>query len=150
MLDMANPALFFAASWILIITPGPDMLYVITRGISQGRKAGIISALGVTLGILVHTVFAALGLAMILRTSAIAFLFVKYLGAFYLTYLGQNDLNRVFNPFEQVDNSASRNYQGTGLGLALTKKLVELHGGEIWAQSNGEGQGSVFRFIIPT
>ena len=87
-MDMTNFAIFFAASWILILTPGPDMLYVITRGISQGRKAGVISAIGVTLGILVHTIFAAFGLAMILRTSAVAFLAVKYAGAVYLIYLG--------------------------------------------------------------
>jgi threonine/homoserine/homoserine lactone efflux protein len=87
-MDWSNFALFFAASWILIITPGPDMIYVITRGISQGRKAGVISAIGVTLGILVHTVFAAFGLAIILRTSALAFLAVKFAGAGYLVYLG--------------------------------------------------------------
>ena len=87
-MDCSNFALFFAASWILIITPGPDMIYVITRGISQGRKAGVISAIGVTLGILVHTVFAAFGLAIILRTSALAFLAVKFGGAAYLLYLG--------------------------------------------------------------
>jgi len=87
-MEWSNFALFFAASWILIITPGPDMIYVITRGISQGRKAGVISAVGVTLGILVHTIFAAFGLAMILRTSALAFLAVKFSGAGYLIYLG--------------------------------------------------------------
>ena len=50
------------------------------------------------------------------------------------------DLQRIFNPFEQVDNSASRKYQGTGLGLSLTRRLVELHGGRIWAESKGEGK----------
>ncbi len=88
MMDWSNFALFFAASWILIITPGPDMVYVITRGVSQGRRAGIVSAAGVTLGILVHTFFAACGLAIILRTSAMAFLLVKLAGAVYLIYLG--------------------------------------------------------------
>lgn len=88
MLEWSNLALFFAASWILIITPGPDMVYVITRGVSQGRRAGMVSAAGVTLGILVHTLFAACGLAIILRTSAMAFLVVKLAGAAYLIYLG--------------------------------------------------------------
>ncbi len=87
-MEWSSFALFFAASWILIITPGPDMIYVITRGVSQGRKAGVISAVGVTLGILVHTFFAAFGLAIILRTSALAFLAVKFVGAGYLVYLG--------------------------------------------------------------
>jgi signal transduction histidine kinase len=59
------------------------------------------------------------------------------------------DLERIFEPFEQADNSAGRKFQGTGLGLALTKKMVELHGGRIWAESEGEGQGSHFHFIIP-
>ncbi|MBI1882220.1 MAG: LysE family translocator [Chloroflexi bacterium] len=88
LIDPTNFSLFVAASWALIIAPGPDMLYVITRGMSQGRKAGLLSALGVTLGILVHTVFAAMGLAMLLQTSALAFLAVKYIGALYLIYLG--------------------------------------------------------------
>ncbi len=87
-MDWSTFAIFSATSWILIITPGPDMIYVITRGISQGRKAGVISAIGVNLGILVHTAFAAFGLAIILRTSALAFLAVKFAGAAYLIYLG--------------------------------------------------------------
>jgi len=59
------------------------------------------------------------------------------------------ELQQIFNPFEQADNTASRKYQGTGLGLTLTKSLVELHGGRIWAESEGEGSGSTFSFIIP-
>ena len=63
--------------------------------------------------------------------------------------LKTQDLVRIFEPFEQLDNSASRKFQGTGLGLALTKKMVELHGGRVWAESEGEGKGSRFHFIIP-
>ena len=88
MFDTTSFALFFVASWALILTPGPDMLYVLTRGIVQGHRAGVISALGVTLGILVHTLAAAFGLAVLLQTSAVAFLVVKYIGALYLIYLG--------------------------------------------------------------
>jgi len=60
----------------------------------------------------------------------------------------QEDLERIFNPFEQVENSASRRFQGTGLGLSLTKQLVELHGGRIWVESEVEGKGSAFRFVF--
>jgi signal transduction histidine kinase len=59
------------------------------------------------------------------------------------------DQENIFKPFEQADGSSSRRYQGTGLGLALTKRLVELHGGKIWVESKGEGKGSTFYFIIP-
>ncbi|MBW1782481.1 MAG: hypothetical protein JRL30_17275 [Deltaproteobacteria bacterium] len=59
------------------------------------------------------------------------------------------DQELIFRPFEQVDSSSSREYQGTGLGLSLSKNLVELHGGRIWVESDGEGKGSTFRFIIP-
>jgi threonine/homoserine/homoserine lactone efflux protein len=88
MFDVSSLTLFIAASWVLILTPGPDTLYVLTRGIAQGKQAGVISALGVTLGIFVHTLAAAFGLALVLQTSVLAFLIVKYVGALYLLYLG--------------------------------------------------------------
>jgi hypothetical protein len=58
-------------------------------------------------------------------------------------------LERLFHPFEQVESVASRKFQGTGLGLALARSLVELHGGVIWAESEGETRGSTFRFVLP-
>jgi threonine/homoserine/homoserine lactone efflux protein len=88
LIEPAKFILFVGVSWALIIAPGPDMFYVITRGVTQGRRAGMLSALGVICGILVHTVAAAFGLTLILQTSASAFLLVKYLGAIYLITLG--------------------------------------------------------------
>ncbi len=63
--------------------------------------------------------------------------------------LNSKDLDRIFSPFEQVENSLSRKFRGTGLGLSLTKRLVNLHGGRIWAESEGEGKGSNFRIQLP-
>ena len=60
-----------------------------------------------------------------------------------------DDLERIFNPFEQVDSTETRDFEGTGLGLALTKKLLELHGGTIWAESGGAGKGSAFHLVLP-
>jgi signal transduction histidine kinase len=63
--------------------------------------------------------------------------------------IAARDQERVFGEFEQVDSSYAKKQQGTGLGLALTKRLVELHGGRIWVESKGEGEGSCFTFSIP-
>jgi len=63
--------------------------------------------------------------------------------------INPGDLERIFEPFEQGDNSSSRRFQGTGLGLTLTRRMVELHGGHIWAESEGQGKGSRFRFVLP-
>lgn len=63
--------------------------------------------------------------------------------------LTQEDLERIFNPFEQVDGSKNRKFGGTGLGLSITRNLVQLHGGKVWAESGGKGKGSTFSFIIP-
>jgi PAS domain S-box-containing protein len=63
--------------------------------------------------------------------------------------LAAEDLERIFAPFEQADNSPARRYPGTGLGLSLCRQMVELHGGAIWAESVGKEKGSRFTFVIP-
>ncbi len=63
--------------------------------------------------------------------------------------IAAEDLQRIFTPFEQVESSVSRKYAGTGLGLSLTKQLVELHHGTAWAESAGPGRGSTFSFLLP-
>ena len=80
--------LYVLASLALIATPGQDMLYVISRSLAQGRLAGVCSAVGVCLGILVHTALAALGVGAILVASEALFLALKLVGAAYLVYLG--------------------------------------------------------------
>jgi threonine/homoserine/homoserine lactone efflux protein len=81
-------ALYVAASLALIATPGQDMIYVIGRALAQGRIAGLCSAVGVCLGILVHTALAAIGVGAILQASESLFAGLKYAGAAYLVYLG--------------------------------------------------------------
>jgi len=86
--DSRALGLYVAASLALIATPGQDMMYVVSRSLAQGRVAGLASAVGVCLGILVHTAAAALGVGAILRASETLFLAVKLAGAAYLIYLG--------------------------------------------------------------
>ena len=80
--------LFLSAAIAINITPGPDMIYILSRTIAQGRKIGIASSFGVCSGALVHIFAAAFGLSAILATSAMAFSVIKYAGAAYLVYLG--------------------------------------------------------------
>jgi threonine/homoserine/homoserine lactone efflux protein len=85
-------SLFLLAALGLLLIPGPSVLYVVTRSVEQGRRAGLASVLGIELASLVHTAAAALGLSAVLLTSALAFSVVKYLGAAYLIYLGLRTL----------------------------------------------------------
>lgn len=88
----ANIALFVAAALVVIVAPGPDNIYVLTRGATQGREVALASAWGMCSGLLFHTTLAAVGLSAILARSAVAFSVVKYAGAAYLIYLGLRTL----------------------------------------------------------
>jgi threonine/homoserine/homoserine lactone efflux protein len=81
-------ALFIVSGFLLNITPGQDTLYIVGRTVSQGRRAGMLSVLGISSGCVVHTIAAAYGLAAILATSANAYVVIKFAGAAYLAYLG--------------------------------------------------------------
>src|SRR6478736_1851982 len=87
MIEAAWP-LFALASVLLIVTPGQDMMLVMSRSVAQGAAAGVVTAAGVSVGLLGHTVLATLGLGAILRTSEWLFLALKLAGAAYLIYLG--------------------------------------------------------------
>lgn len=81
-------ALFLAATSVLVITPGPVIMYIIACTVDRGYKAGLISVIGVGVGTLAHVIAAAIGISAILRSSMLAFAVVKYAGAAYLIYLG--------------------------------------------------------------
>jgi len=88
MFGIQNFEAFLIASIFMNITPGADTLYILGRSISQGKKAGILSALGISTGAIIHIIFATLGLSILLAKSATAFEVLKYLGAIYLIVLG--------------------------------------------------------------
>jgi len=89
----------------LILIPGPAVLLTLARAIGGGRRVGLATGLGIAVGDLVHTLFAAIGLSALLMTSALAFEVVKYLGAAYLVYLG---LRAIFAKADALDLPASR------------------------------------------
>ena len=86
-MEVSSLIYFIAVSMLLTIAPGPDILYVITQSITQGKRAGIATALGLCTGLIVHTTAAAFGASAILQQSAIAFQILKYAGAIYLFFL---------------------------------------------------------------
>lgn len=85
---------FVGASIALLLTPGPAVLYIVTRSVDQGRLVGFVSVLGICTGTMVHVIAATLGLSALLVSSALAFTAVKYVGAAYLIALGIQTLVR--------------------------------------------------------
>lgn len=86
--DPATLGVFALASLVFFVVPGPSVIYIVTRSITQGRMAGIVSLLGVALGATAHIAAAALGLSALLVRSVVAFNVLKYAGAAYLVYVG--------------------------------------------------------------
>lgn len=122
-MEFSQIILFAVASLALIAAPGPDMIYVLTRGVSGGKKIGLYSAGGVTIGILVHTLLAAVGLAALFKTSPIAFMIVKYAGAAYLLFLGIKTFITTNNISTEKEPAKGNNYKSAfGQGV-LTNVL---------------------------
>jgi len=86
--DLPHLLAFIAAGWLLNLTPGPDVLYVVTNSLRSGVRAGVMAGLGITAGCFVHIFAAAVGVGTLMATSATAFTVLKYIGAAYLLYLG--------------------------------------------------------------
>jgi len=86
--DAQHLLLFIAAGWLLNLTPGPDVLYIVTNSLRSGLKAGIVAGLGITTGCFVHVFAAAVGVGALLAASATAFTVLKWAGAAYLLYMG--------------------------------------------------------------
>jgi threonine/homoserine/homoserine lactone efflux protein len=124
---MPDIALFLVASALLTIAPGPDVVYVLTRGIAQGRKAGFAAALGFAAGCIFHTLLAALGIAAIIRSSPLAFDLVRYAGAAYLVWIGIQAIRHAsaFSLGVASDERALRTiFRQSVIGNALNPKVT--------------------------
>lgn len=86
--DLPQLLLFIAAGWLLNLTPGPDVLYIVSNALRSGARAGIVAALGIVGGCFVHVFAAAIGVSALLATSATAFTVLKWIGAAYLLWMG--------------------------------------------------------------
>lgn len=120
-------AAFISASLLLAITPGPGVLYIVTRSLVQGRRAGLASVAGVALGNLANAIGAALGLAALFAVSSTAFLIIKYLGAAYLVYLGIKTLRGAAGqPRPQTPDVRKSHVFRDGLWVALLNPKTTL------------------------
>lgn len=87
MIEFTNLYMFIITSFLLCLAPGPDNIYVLTQGITKGKKAALITTLGLCTGLIIHTTAAVLGISVIFKTSQLVFDIVKYLGVLYLLYI---------------------------------------------------------------
>jgi threonine/homoserine/homoserine lactone efflux protein len=87
-MDTSQLLLFIAAGLLLNLTPGPDVLYIVTNAMRSGKRAGVVAALGITAGCFVHIFAAALGVSALMAASSTAFTVLKWAGAAYLVYVG--------------------------------------------------------------
>lgn len=100
MFTLSSLMIFIGASILLILIPGPDLIFAVTQGMTNGRKAGVYTAVGLSLGSIVHTLAAALGLSIIITTSATAFSLFKWAGALYLFYLAYKSIKYRKSPIQ--------------------------------------------------
>jgi threonine/homoserine/homoserine lactone efflux protein len=137
---------FFTAALLLAITPGPGIMYVLTRSMAGGRREGILSSLGTLVGGLVHVVAAALGISVVLATSAVAYQAVRWAGAAYLIFLGirmirtadQSDLDSLAkasgDPFRQGIVTEVLNPKTALFFLSFIPQFVDRTAGGVFAQ----------------
>jgi threonine/homoserine/homoserine lactone efflux protein len=120
MLELSRLPVFLFASLILLLTPGPAVLYIIARSLDQGRLAGLVSVASIEIGNSFHVIAAALGVSALLMSSALAFSAVKYLGAAYLVYLGLRKLfsNAEAQPAVTVERQRLRTIFSQGVVVA--------------------------------
>jgi len=115
MLSLDQILLFSAASLVLAFTPGPDIIYVLTRGVAQGRTAALAAAAGFSLGNIFHTLAAALGLSALTMSSAWAFQIIKLCGAAYLIWIGVQILRSAPLDMSQTNTGGKRDLKAPGV-----------------------------------
>ncbi|MBD3889671.1 LysE family translocator [Olleya marilimosa] len=129
MLGIENFMTFMVTALLFIMTPGIDTVFVLNKSIGQGRKSGIVSAMGINTGVLTHTFLSAIGLTVLIAKSAIAFMVIKYIGAAYLIYIGvkkYRDTSVLFadNCVSEVKNSSKTDFWSGFFTNSLNPKVA--------------------------
>ena len=110
-IGIENFLTFVIAATIFVLTPGLDTMFILNKSIAQGKRAGIYATMGINTGVLVHTVFATLGLSLIVAKSVLVFTVLKYFGAAYLLYLG---VSKLISKEDIIDPQAPQKNNKTG------------------------------------
>lgn len=124
MLDVTNFGLFAFSVFLLSVTPGPDMAYVIGQSVANGRRAGIVSASGVALGSCTHAIASTLGLTALITASPVMFTAIKYIGAVYLMYLGGKMLLETFKRKKEPGSILPQNTRKISAYSLLSKGFI--------------------------
>ncbi len=148
MLSLDTALLFMTASTALALSPGPDNLFVLTQSAVNGRLAGLLVTLGICLGLVVQTLLVALGIAVLFKTSPLAFTLLKYLGAAYLLYLAWQAFRSGPAQWQNGQTNTPKAWQLVGRGalmnltnpkviiffLAFLPQFVQPEAGSVTAQ----------------
>ncbi|NEH20766.1 LysE family translocator [Pantoea agglomerans] len=124
MLDITNFGLFAFSVFLLSVTPGPDMAYVIGQSVANGRRAGIVSASGVALGSCTHAIASTLGLTALITASPVMFTAIKYIGASYLMFLGGKMLLGTFISKKDRGDAAPQNTRKVSAYRLLSRGFI--------------------------
>jgi threonine/homoserine/homoserine lactone efflux protein len=124
--DLATLLLFAGSAATLVLIPGPNLIYIVTRTVEAGRSAGLASVLGVETGTMIHVTAAAFGVSALLASSAVAFEVVKYAGVAYLVYLGARALLAGAAPEARMEPAGMRRTVAEGLLVNVLNPKVSL------------------------
>ncbi len=147
--DLVNLPLFLIAAIVLLLTPGPAVMYIVARSLEQGRRAGLVSVLSIEVGNFVHVLAASLGLSALLLSSALAFGIVKYMGAAYLIYIGlRTMLTRAAEPAGHLPRQSLRRIFAQGVLVATLNPKTALFFVAFLPQFVDPSHGAVTRQLL--
>ena len=145
-MDTSQLLLFIAAGLLLNLTPGPDVLYIVTNAMRSGKRAGVVAALGITAGCFVHIFAAALGVSALMAASSMAFTVLKWAGAAYLVYVG---LRMLLARAPAVQESLATDLIATHAGNTWDSGLKRLFFQGFWTNALNPKVALFFLAFVP-